>query len=134
MFSASFPAGESQFRIGTKVVITTLLFRKRHRFSRPDVFNVISYACLPGNRNPATRIHFSSRRIRFPSSCPPSSYARGSLRCDGFACGVEDSPHSDGKKTTWETKNVTSRNYLPANVTNIVMQIRQEEESQGYGK
>ena len=30
----------------------------------------------------------------------------------------------------WETKNVTSRNYLPANVTNIVMQMRQEEESQ----
>ncbi len=29
-----------------------------------------------------------------------------------------------------ETNNVTSRSYLPANVTNIVMRIRQEEGSQ----
>jgi hypothetical protein len=38
--------------------------------------------------------------------------------------GNRDSPISHGKKTTWETKNVTPRNYFPANVTNIVMQIR----------
>ena len=50
--------------------------------------------------------------------------ARGAMHCNGFAGRIADSPHSYGKKATWETKNVTSRNYPPANVTNIVMQIR----------
>ena len=50
-----------------------------------------------------------------------------------FPPTIGDSPKA-GKKTTWETKNVTSRDSLPANVTNIVMQMRQEAESQGYGK
>jgi len=56
--------------------------------------------------------------------------ARGALHCNGFSGRIADSPHSHGKKATWETKNVASRNYFPANVTNIVIQIRRGEESQ----
>ena len=54
--------------------------------------------------------------------------ARGALHCNGFAGGIADPPHSYGRKKTRETKNVASRNYLPANVTNIVMQLLREEE------
>ena len=35
-----------------------------------------------------------------------------------------------GKQVATGTKNVTSRNHVPGYVTNIVMEIRQEEESQ----
>lgn len=40
----------------------------------------------------------------------------------------------DGKKVVAETKNVTSRNHSPANVTNIGMQVRQEAGSEQHAR
>jgi len=37
---------------------------------------------------------------------------RGTLHCNGFAGRIADSPRSYGKKATWETIIVTSRNYI----------------------
>ena len=68
-----------------------------------------------------------------PASPLPGSVrpvARGALHRNVFAGGMANIPHNYGKKTTWETKNVPSRNYPTVNVTNIVMQIRWGEESQ----
>ena len=50
--------------------------------------------------------------------------ARGALYRNGFGGRIADSPHSYEKKATWGTKNVSTRNHPPGNVTNIVMQIR----------
>jgi len=64
----------------------------------------------------------------------PRPTARCVPRCSEFSGGIGDFPDKCGQELPGGTKNVTSRHYLPANVTNIVMQMRQEEESQGYGK
>ena len=89
-----------------------------------------------GGRMPFPRLYFPHRKARRkrwrerddadPASAAPlpgrpRPVARRALRRNGFVCHIVDSTDSYGKKTSWETKIVTSRNYLPANVTNIVV-------------
>ena len=94
---------------------------------------------IPGNlylKCYAPRI-WKARRIQFCglSSCFPPILAVFVLS-PTEPCTAMDSPAAlrilrtaDGKKTPWETNNVTSRNYPTVNVTNIVIKLRLGEES-----